>query len=53
MRKVEFSLSIGLAECKRTEIVEYYHEATDEEIEEDYMEWRNNYLDGGWWDVNE
>lgn len=53
MRKIEFSISIGLAGCKRTEIVEYYHDATDEEIEEDYMEWRNNYLDGGWWDADE
>lgn len=53
MRKIVFSLSIGYSGCVRKEVVEYYHDATDEEIEQDYLDWRNNYLDGGWWDQDE
>lgn len=50
--KVKFSLSIGLSGAEHTSIEEYPDGTTDEYIEQDYIDWRNNYLDGGWWRVD-
>lgn len=46
--KVKFSLSIGFSTAKHTEIVDFDDDATDEEIEECYNEWKDGYIDGGW-----
>lgn len=45
--QVRFTLGIGFIH-KREEIVEFDDDATEEEIEEAYLEWQSCYLDGGW-----
>jgi hypothetical protein len=46
-KKIKFTLSIGL-QGKKEEVCEYSLNATDEEIQEDYMYWCSNFIDGGW-----
>lgn len=53
MKKYEFTLSIGFAGGKRREVLEFDDDVTEEELEESYIDWRNNYLDGGWHEVGE
>lgn len=53
MRRVKFTLSIGYPGADHEEIVEFDDDTTDEQIEEAYEDWRNNYLDGSWWEVDE
>jgi hypothetical protein len=48
MKKVEFTLSIGFVGGVHRSTVEFDNDATDEEIEETYLDWRSNYLVGGW-----
>jgi hypothetical protein len=52
MRKVRFTLSMNLVGCKREEIVEFDDDMTDEEIQEQYEQWREEQLDGGWEEVD-
>lgn len=46
--KVEFHLSIGLAGASRSEIVEVPDDFLEEDIEEEYQDWKNNYIEGYW-----
>lgn len=48
MKRYEFTLSIGFANGKHREIIELDDDLDYAEIEEAYMDWRSNYLDGGW-----
>lgn len=50
MRKVKFYLGTGFAGCNHTEVMEFDDNTTEEEIEECYEEWKNEKLDGSWWD---
>lgn len=52
MRKVRFTLSMNLVGCKSEEIMEFDDDMTDEEIQEQYEEWREEQLDGGWEEVD-
>jgi hypothetical protein len=53
MRKIQFSLSIGFSGAEHRTVIEFPDDATDEQIEAEYEIWCQNYMDGGWWDVNE
>lgn len=46
--KVEFYLSIGLAGADRTDIVELPDSYSDEDIEDEYQEWKGGYMDTCW-----
>ena len=46
--KVLFTLSIGFPNAKQSEVVDLDDDLTDDEIGDAYLEWRNDYLDGGW-----
>jgi len=46
--KVQFTMSVGVSASRRSEVVDLEGDMTDAEIEEAYIEWRNNYLDGTW-----
>ena len=50
MRKIHFCLNIGYSTAKHEEIVEYDDNATDDEINSDFSDWVNNYLDTEWWE---
>ncbi len=51
MRKVKFTLSIGLVGCKREDTIKFDDDVTDQEIQETYEEWQLEQLDGGWEDT--
>jgi hypothetical protein len=44
--KVTFTLSIGF-QGKHTDTFEYEDDVTDEELDRDWAEWSQNYIDGG------
>ena len=52
--KVQFNLNIGYSRAEHKEIVEFEFEdnTTEEDIEielgEYWLEWSNNFIDGGW-----
>ena len=48
MVKYKFTLSIGYPTAKRSEIIELDDDMSEEEIEEVWIEWCNNFIDGGW-----
>lgn len=45
--KVRFKLSIGFPSAVRSEIMEYPDNVTDEELDEDWLEWAHSYINGG------
>jgi len=51
--KVKFLLSIGYSGAEHSCVEEYPDGTTDEEISQDYEAWCQNYLDGGWWKVED
>lgn len=51
MRKVKFTLSIGIVGAKQEETFEYDDDVSEDEIDDDYSDWVSNYIDGGWNDV--
>lgn len=53
MRKVKFYLGTGYASCNHEESIEFDDNTTDEEIEKEYQIWKEEKLDGSWWDVTE
>lgn len=53
MRKINFYLGVGYAGCSHEEVVEFGDDATDEEIEEIYEDWKNNFLDCSWREVTD
>jgi hypothetical protein len=44
--KVTFTLSIGY-QGQHKEVFEYDDDVTDEELDRDWIEWSQNYIDGG------
>jgi hypothetical protein len=46
--RVRFTCSIGFNNANQEEIVELDDDLTDDEIEEEYGQWRANFLDGCW-----
>lgn len=46
--KVKFTLSIGYPGADHAEVVDCEDDATDRELEEAWLEWTYNYIDGGW-----
>ncbi|MCB5934479.1 hypothetical protein LI012_06380 [Caldibacillus thermoamylovorans] len=52
MRKVKFTVSIGLVGCRREDIFEFDCDITDEEIQQAYTDWMYEQIDGGWEDVD-
>lgn len=53
MRKIKFYLGIGIPGAHQEEIIEFEDDVTDEEIKRSFIEWRENLLDGSWWDVGD
>jgi hypothetical protein len=51
MKKYLFTLSIGYPTAKREEEMEFDDDVTEQELEACYMDWRSEYLDGGWKEV--
>ena len=50
MRKIKFSLGIGLPLTKQEEVFEYDDDTTDDEIENDFMAWVDSWLGAEWWE---
>lgn len=50
--KVEFRISAGYGRTD-TEITEYDDDTTDEELNEEWNTWSMNYIDGGWYKLEE
>lgn len=48
MKRIEFYLGIGYPGAEHKEMVEFDDNATDEEIEECFEDWKNDYIDAGW-----
>lgn len=46
--KVEFHLSIGLAGANQSEIVEVPNDFSEDDIEEEYQEWKNGFIEAYW-----
>ncbi len=53
MRKVKFYLGTGFANATHEDVIEFEDGTTDEEITEYFEEWKNNFLDASWRDVDE
>ncbi len=53
MRKVKFYLGTGFSGASHEEIMEYEDDVTDEEISEDFEDWKNDRLDTSWRDLEE
>jgi len=53
MKKYKFTLSIGISNSKQEDVFEFDDDVTKEELEEWYIDWMNNNLDGGWHEVEE
>lgn len=53
MRKVQFYLGVGIAGAAYEEIVEFDDGTPDEEIQECFVDWRDNFLDASWWNVRD
>ena len=53
MRKVKFYLGTGFSGAVHQEIMEFEDGTTDEEVNEEYEQWKNDHLDASWWDVEE
>lgn len=49
--KVEFTFRSN--QTKQKEVFDYPDDTKEEVIEEDYLNWRENYLDGSWRIVEE
>ncbi len=49
MKRVRYTLSIGFVGAEHRDVFDWPDEATDEEINEDYQQWCQNYMDGGWY----
>lgn len=52
VRKIKFTISIGLVGCRREDTFEFDDDTVDEEIQEAYEDWRLEQLDGGWEEVD-
>ncbi|WP_203334340.1 DUF7167 family protein [Planococcus beigongshangi] len=48
MAKFNFSVAIGLNGCHIEDTIELEDNLTDEEVQEMYLDWRDEQLDGGW-----
>lgn len=46
--KVTFTLGIGFVGARHNETFEFDDDTTDEELEEYWLDWTQNYIDGGW-----
>jgi hypothetical protein len=53
MRKIKFYYSPGYEDTEETEIVEYEAGITDEEIENDFLNWVWEKIDASWSDVGD
>lgn len=40
-----------LGRCEYEDEAEFSEDTTDEEIQEHYLEWRHEHIDGGWEDI--
>ena len=45
--RVTFYLSVGVGELKQT--VEFSNSLSEQEIEVEFQEWKNDHLDQSWW----
>lgn len=53
VRKIKFTISIGLVGCRREDTFEFDDDTTDEEIQQAYTDWMYEQIDGGWEEVEE
>lgn len=53
MKKIRMFLNTGFVGCKRSEVVEFEDEATEEEIDEYCKEWMHEHIEYGWHEETE
>lgn len=53
MKRIKFFLGIGFRNANQEEIMEFEDDATDEEIDETFEDWKSNYIDASWWNADE
>ena len=51
--KIKFHLGIGLANADHEEVFEFPDGTPEGEINEAFEDWKCNYMDDGWWPVEE
>ena len=51
--KVEFYLGIGYANAEHVEEVELPDDYTEQDIQEEFDDWVNNWIDSGWQIIEE
>lgn len=51
MKRIKFYLGTGYAGCSHEEIFEFDDDATEEEINDSFEDWKNNRLDCSWCEI--
>ena len=53
MKKYKYYLGIGFPGAEHEEIVGFPDDVTEADVEEDFQDWMNGYLDAGFYEVEE
>ena len=53
MKKYKYYLGIGFPGVEHVEIVGFPDDVTEADVEEDFQDWMNGYLDAGFYEVEE
>ncbi len=48
MKKIEFTVGMGLQGCKMKEVIEVDEDITEDELEVIWQNWAYERIDGGW-----
>lgn len=51
--KYKYVMSIGFPTAEHKEVVDLPDDFTEDQVQEDYKEWCNNFLDGGFWKLED
>lgn len=52
MKRIKFHLNTGFPGVEHEEVIEFDDDASEEEIEETYQDWKNDRIDGYWEIIN-
>lgn len=47
--KYQYVLSIGLSNAEHKKVVDHPADVTEDQVNEDYKQWCDNFMDGGFW----
>lgn len=53
MKKYHFYMGTGFTGATHEEEFEFDDDASQEEVEDSYEDWKNSHLDCSWWEVKE